>query len=51
MGEVVAAQLTALVGTEDFRPAIARERVLERLDTKRGSRKAVAAELLASVRP
>ena len=33
-GEVVTGELAALVGIEDFRSAIARERFLERLDAK-----------------
>src|SRR5437660_10590687 len=35
-GKVVASELAALVGIEDLRPSIARERFLERLDTKIG---------------
>ena len=35
-GEVVASELAALVGIEDFRSAIARERFLECLDAKIG---------------
>jgi hypothetical protein len=36
-GEVIAGELAALVGIEDLRPAIARERFLERLDAKIGA--------------
>src|SRR5439155_26882037 len=35
-GKIVTGELAALVGIEDFRPAIARERFLERLDAKIG---------------
>src|SRR6516165_9797611 len=35
-GKVVAGELAPLVGIEDFRPAMARERFLERLDAKIG---------------
>src|SRR5438445_10752841 len=36
-GEIVAGELAALVGIEDLRPAVARERFLERLHTKIGA--------------
>src|SRR5438552_17989519 len=36
-GEIVAGELAALVGIEDLRPAVARERFLERFDTKIGA--------------
>jgi hypothetical protein len=35
-GKIVTGELAALVGIEDFRSAIARERLLERLDAKIG---------------
>ena len=35
-GEIAASELAALVGIEDFRLAIARERFLERFDAKIG---------------
>src|SRR6516162_477689 len=38
-GEVVAGELAALVGIEDVGPAVARERRLERLDTKIGAKR------------
>ena len=37
-GEVVAGELTALVGIEDLGPAVSGERLLERLDTKIGAK-------------
>jgi hypothetical protein len=36
-GEVVAGELTALVGIEDLGPAVSGERLLERLDAKIGA--------------
>src|SRR5207248_9210794 len=36
-GEIVAGELAALVGIEDLRPAVARERFLERFDTQIGA--------------
>src|SRR3984893_6615367 len=36
-GEILAGELTALVGIEDLGPAVSGERLLERLDTKIGA--------------
>ena len=38
-GEIVAGELTALVGIEDLGTAVARERFLECLDTKIGAKR------------
>src|SRR4029077_9370586 len=38
-GEILAGELTALVGIEDLGPAVPAERLLERLDTKIGAKR------------